>query len=132
MNVTADTNVLVRAVVLDDPTQANLAKQVLGEASIIAVPLSSLCELVWVLRETYKFTPEVILVALVELVAVGKVRVDQPAVEAGLLFLRAGGDFADGVIAHEGRKLGGSTFVSFDKRASRIVKAQGFETRTLG
>ncbi len=31
----------------------------------------------------------------------------------------AGGDFADGVIAYEGRWLGGETFVSFDRKAAR-------------
>jgi hypothetical protein len=30
------------------------------------------------------------------------VSMDRPAVEAGLAVLEAGGDFADGVIAHEG------------------------------
>lgn len=37
---------------------------------------------------------------------------DLPAVEAGLTPLRAGGDFADGVIAHQGEALGGTVFAS--------------------
>jgi len=40
--------------------------------------------------------------------------VNRPAAEAGLALLEAGGDFADGVIAHEGRWLGAEAFVSFD------------------
>ena len=131
MNITVDTNVLVRGIVLDDPAQARLGKQLLEEATLIAVPLSALCELVWVLREVYKFPPQLIVFALGELLAVNKLRVDQAAVEAGLRFLREGGDFADGVIAHEGRRLGGKIFVSFDKKASRLVRAQGFEARVL-
>ena len=37
----------------------------------------------------------------------------------------AGGDFADGVIAHEGEWLGAEVFVSFDRRAIRRLEAQG-------
>jgi predicted nucleic-acid-binding protein len=37
--------------------------------------------------------------------------------------LKAGGDFADGAIAWEGRWLGGETFVSFDKKA--VAKIAG-------
>ncbi len=39
--------------------------------------------------------------------------------------LDAGGDFADGVIAHEGQWLGAETFVSFDRKAVEMLKAQG-------
>jgi predicted nucleic-acid-binding protein len=53
------------------------------------------------------------------------VAANRPAVEAGLAMLKAGGDFADGVIAYEGRWLGGETFISFDKRAVALVTKQG-------
>ena len=43
----------------------------------------------------------------------------------------AGGDFADGVIAFEGRRLGGSIFTSFDRRAIELVAGSGGETRLL-
>ncbi|EGG79200.1 transposase subfamily [Gluconacetobacter sp. SXCC-1] len=56
---------------------------------------------------------------------------NRPAVEAGLALLEAGGDFADGVIAHEGVWLGGETFVSFDKKAVSLLKKQGEKTRLL-
>ena len=131
MNITADTDVLVRSVVLDDPGQARSARGVLERAAIIVLPLSCLCETVWVLRVVYKFTPELIAFALEQLLAAGNVRVDRPAVEAGLGLLRAGGDFADGAIAQEGRQLGGNTFVSFDKRSVRLLGAQGFDARLL-
>ncbi len=41
---------------------------------------------------------------------------NRPAVEAGLSVLGTGGDFADGVIAYEGRWLGAEELVSFDKK----------------
>ncbi len=47
MNITADTNVLARALVGDDPAQAAEATRVLREASTIAIPLPVLSELVW-------------------------------------------------------------------------------------
>jgi predicted nucleic-acid-binding protein len=50
---------------------------------------------------------------------------NRPAVEAGLAVLEAGGDFADGVIAFDGQWLGGETFVSFDKKAVKLLKERG-------
>jgi predicted nucleic-acid-binding protein len=51
-------------------------------------------------------------------------------VEAGLTMLEAGGDFADAVVAHEGKWMGGETFVSFDKKAVTLLAKQG-ETAQL-
>jgi predicted nucleic-acid-binding protein len=59
------------------------------------------------------------------------VELDRPAIEAGLEVLEAGGDFADGVIAYEGRWLGAEEFVSFDKKAVSLLKAQGKRARLL-
>jgi len=57
--------------------------------------------------------------------------VNRPAVEAGLSFLDAGGDFADGIIAFEGSWLGGEVFVSFDKKAVALLNEQGQSARLL-
>ena len=56
MKITADTNVLVRALVQDDPEQARAAAEVLEQAELVAVPVPVLCELVWVLRRVYQFS----------------------------------------------------------------------------
>jgi hypothetical protein len=53
------------------------------------------------------------------------------AAEAGLALLDAGGDFADGVTAHEGGWLGADTFVSFDRKAVTLMEAQGKSARLL-
>jgi predicted nucleic-acid-binding protein len=45
--------------------------------------------------------------------------------------LERGGDFADGVISHEGAWLGAETFVSFDKKAVKLVQAGGESARLL-
>jgi predicted nucleic-acid-binding protein len=48
--------------------------------------------------------------------------VEHAAVGAGLDVLDAGGDFADGVIAYQGNRLGGEIFMSFDKRAVKAIE----------
>lgn len=131
MNIIPDTNVLVRAVVRDDSEQTRKSDDLLRKAAIIAVPLSSLCELVWVLRGVYEFGSQAIAFALDRLLMASNVLMDRPAVEAGISFVKAGGDFADGIIAYEGSSLGGETFVSFDRKAVRLAKAQGYDARLL-
>ncbi|HLJ29088.1 MAG TPA: type II toxin-antitoxin system VapC family toxin [Candidatus Angelobacter sp.] len=131
MKITVDTNVLVRAVVRDDQKQARIASKILKEADLIAVPLPCLCELVWVLRRVYNFGQQDISAALETLLNASNVAVNRPAAEAGLAVLNQGGDFADGLIAYEGRWLGGEMFVSFDKRAVSLVAKQGQQAKLL-
>jgi predicted nucleic-acid-binding protein len=131
MRVIVDTNVLIRAVVQDDEKQARAAAKLLKSAEVIAVSLPCLCEFVWVLRRVYGFGQQDISSALDALLQAGNVVVDHPAADAGLAVLNAGGDFADGLIAHEGKWLGGETFVSFDKKAVSLIAAQGIHARLL-
>lgn len=131
MRITVDTNVLVRAVVRDDMKQATAATRLLKNAEIIAVALPCLCEFVWVLRRVYSLGQKDIHAALQALLNAGNVAVNRPAVDAGLAVLDAGGDFADGIIAFEGRWLGGESFVSFDKKAVALLETQGQAARVL-
>lgn len=121
MNITPDTNVLVRAIVEDDAAQGEFAQKALEAAELVAVTLPTLCEMAWVLARGYKIPAERIASTIRRLSGVENVAVDRAAVEAGLAMLDAGGDFADGVIAHEGRLLGGAIFFSFDKRAVELL-----------
>ena len=131
MKITADTNVLVRAMIGDDEQQSALAQAELAAAELVAIALPSLCELVWVLSQGYKVASDEIADAVRRLTNAANVVVNRPAVEAGLALLDAGGDFADGVIAYEGRWLGGETFVSFDKKAVKRLTAQNKAARLL-
>jgi predicted nucleic-acid-binding protein len=117
VKITVDTNVLLRAVVRDDKRQADLAANVLRNAELIAVAVPCLCEFVWVLRRVYGFAASEVAAAIRTLLATRNLETNRAAVEQGLAVLEAGGDFADGAIAYEGRWLGGETFVSFDRRA---------------
>jgi predicted nucleic-acid-binding protein len=131
MKITADTNILVRAITGDDKTQSGRAQAELTKAETIAVTLPTLCEPVRVLSKGYKILPADIAEALRRLIDSNSVVVNRPAVEASLNLLTAGGDFADGVIAYEGSWLGGEVFVSFDREAVKLLEAQGHAARLI-
>ena len=131
VKITADTNVLVRASVQDDPRQARLAAKLLQEATLVAVPIPVLCEFVWVLRRGYKRSVPEIAGAIHHLMNSVNVVMNRPAVEAGLAVLNAGGDFADGAIAYEGNWLGAEEFVSFDAKAVSVLQSQDNRARSL-
>jgi len=131
MKVTADTNVLIRAAVQDDLHQARRAAKILAEADLVAVPVPVLCEFVWVLRRGYRKSATDVSDAIRRLMRSPNVVMNRTAVEAGLSALDAGGDFADGAIAHEGEWLGAEEFVSFDSKAVSLLQAQGSHARLL-
>lgn len=131
MRITVDTNILVRITVLDDREQANLATELLRTAECIAIPLSTLCEFVWVTMGAYRRAAGEVIQAIIALVNSPGVVTDRPAVEAGLAMLAAGGDFADGAIAFDGRRLGGEVFTSFDRKAVELVAEQGGDAELL-
>ncbi|MDR1214136.1 MAG: type II toxin-antitoxin system VapC family toxin [Propionibacteriaceae bacterium] len=131
MKLTVDTNVLLRMIVADDPGQAALASALFAQADMIAVGLQTLTELVWVLRGSYGVKRDDIATAIRTIMDTEKVVLDRAAVDAGLACLEAGGDFADGIVAHEGAWLGGNTFVSFDKKAVKALADLGHQTRLL-
>lgn len=91
MKITADTNILVRAAVQDDPLQAMQAMQLLEGAQLVAIPLPVMCELVWVLARGYKKSASEIHAALLHLFNAHNVAMNRSAVEAGLVLLAAGG-----------------------------------------
>ena len=132
MKITADTNLLVRALIGDDERQSRLAQTELANAAVVALALPALCELVWVLAQGYKIPSAEIAASMRRLLNAANVKVNRPAAEAGLKMLDAGGDFADGVIAYEGRWLGADAFVSFDKKAVKLIQANSGAARLLG
>lgn len=129
MKITADANLLVRAVTGDDRRQSKVAQAELANADVVALALPALCEFVWVLSQGYGIPSAEIAETIRRLTNSANVVVNRPAAEAGLALLDAGGDFADGVIAHEGSWLGADIFVSFDRKAVRLMEAQGEPAR---
>jgi predicted nucleic-acid-binding protein len=131
VKLTADANVLVRVAVMDDPDQAAVAQSLLRDAETVALALPALCEFVWVLRRGYGRDAGAIAAALRRLIDVANVAVDRQAVLAGLGHLENGGDFADGIIAWEGRRAGGDVFATFDAKAAALVERNGGTARLL-
>jgi predicted nucleic-acid-binding protein len=131
VKITADTNVLVRAITGDDARQSKIAQAQLANADVVALAIPVLCELVWVLSQGYKHQAADISETIRRLLAGANVVVNRPAADAGLALLEAGGDFADGVIGYEGSWLGAETFVSFDKKAVKLMEAQGKAAQLL-
>jgi predicted nucleic-acid-binding protein len=81
--ITVDTNVLVRALVGDDPAQAEAASAALLHADQICVAMPSLCELVWVLKRVYDVPIPEIAGAIRALLNADTVALDRAAAEAG-------------------------------------------------
>ena len=132
MRIAPDTNLLVRALTRDDPRQAELAEAALASAEVVAFSPVALCELGWVLSRSYKVSAADIAEGIRRLTGGDNVAVDRRSLEAGLAFLDRGGDFADGVIAHQGYELGGEVFVSFDRKAVGVVEKVGKAALLLG
>jgi predicted nucleic-acid-binding protein len=116
-----DTNVLVRALVQDDPTQARRALACLQDQPVY-VPVTVILELEWVLRSRYGFSARTISdaidkIAILENTVVG----EQDAVVAAASKLRNGWNFADAL--HHALAAGCDEFATFDtnlaKRADR-------------
>lgn len=131
MRVTLDTNVLLRAAFKDDPHQGDVAEQIMATADRLAVTLPAVCEFVWVLRQGGKLSNEKVAATLRKLLASKRVLADRPAIEAGLAIMDAGGDFADGAMAYAGRHLGCEIFLTFDRKAARLIRQTGGEAQLL-
>lgn len=101
------------------------------QAEIVALALPMFCELVLVLSRGCKIPTPEIAETIRRLIDGMNVVVNRPAVKTGFAMLDSGGDFADGVIGHEGRWLGGDFFVSFDHKAAALIDAQKEAVRLL-
>ncbi len=131
MRATADTNLLLRATVGDDPAQTERAVAALEAADEVAISLVALCEFAWVLRGVYKYSKPQIAEAIRAVVYAENVHCLRHTVEVGLDALDAGYDFADAIIAYDGAWLGGEEFLSFDRAAVAHLGAQGHPARLI-
>lgn len=128
MKIAVDTNILLRALVDDDERQSPKAVALMRAAESIAITLPTFCELAWVLERTYRRSRSEIAEAIQKLIDSAVVVTDIEAVSVGIRTLLDGGDFADGVIAYEGGRLGAEQFATFDRKAAELISRQGFET----
>ncbi len=114
-----DTNILARALLNDDPMQSRRAQMLLDEATELSISTVVFAELVWVLR-TKKVPQQSIVIMLETLMTTGKVRTDIVRFQAGLAFMKRGGDFADGVALHDAARASALPVRTFDKDFARL------------
>jgi len=131
MKMIADTNVLMRAVLDDDVVQSRASRLALSSADQIVISRHVFCEMVWLLLQRYKMSKAEIVKVIHGYLETDNVITDTSAVQAGLEAMNGGADFADGVIAYEGRWLGGEIFVSFDKKSVAAIEKLGQKARLL-
>lgn len=125
MKITADTNILVRVLTEDDERQTSIAQRLLAEATAIVISVTTLCELFRVLRRGYGYSREDVVQAIRTLAGRSKVVLDTMAVRAGLAQADTGGDFADSIVAYQGRWPGAEVYASFDEKACKLLEKQG-------
>ena len=112
-----DTNVLVRALVQDDPTQARRAQAFLN-AQPVYIPVTVILELEWVLRSRYRYSPKAIAEAMEKLAILENAVVgEQAAVIIAARKMRQGWDFADAL--HHALAAGCDDFATFDTNLAR-------------
>ena len=125
-----DTNILVRYLTQDDPTQSPRAREIierrLTEENPGFISIVAMVETVWVLERAYGLTPHEI-VGAVERVLQTDVLVvenEQEVFTAMIAPKEGQGSFADAVIAALGARVGCSSTLTFDRKALRLP---GFE-----
>jgi predicted nucleic-acid-binding protein len=121
--IAVDTNVLVRLLTGDDPTQAAEARS-LFEAGPIWIAKTVLLETGWVLRSLYGFEDGAIREAFIGLLGLKNVYAEDGAAVAAALALTAHGiEFADAL--HLSSRPDNCKFVSFDQSFVRRATRAG-------
>lgn len=119
--IAADTNVLVRLLVGDDPAQAAKARALFDQAAVseqtIWVSDTVLVEMVWTLSRAYGRERADIAAALHVLASHVTVTLESPeAVSAAIeTFERGPADFADGLLCAKAALAGCSKVATFDR-----------------
>ena len=118
-----DTNLVVRLLTQDDRQQAAIARAVFASEEVW-IAKSVLLETAWVLDTVYGFDAKAICWALLLLLGLPNVRMeDEEAVGRAIDLIAKGLDFADAL--HLVSRPAGSSFVSFDKALVRRAQRAG-------
>jgi predicted nucleic-acid-binding protein len=125
-----DTNVLVRYVVQDDATQLAAAKRLIsrcvGQGLTLFVPVTVVLELEWVLRSSFGFAKDDVLLTLSSLFSAAELTFEtERALEVALqLFRKGSADFADCLHVALATQAGEQPLWTFDKGAAKVSGAQ--------
>ena len=121
--IAIDTNIFVRYLVQDDPSQGaiatNLLENMLTSENPGFVSLVAVLELDWVLRTQYKFSSLIAANAIAALMCSPSLIFESDAaVRAALGFKH--GDLADNILHEVGQANGCTKTVTFDKKFARL------------
>jgi predicted nucleic-acid-binding protein len=122
--IAADTNILVRYLTNDDPTQAKLALEILSKPEEIFIAKTVLLEMEWVLRSVYELKPPEIFKGLLQILGLPNVVPESPEqIALALEYYRQGMDFADALhlVAHSEIKQFYTFDQAFVKKAKHIL-----------
>jgi predicted nucleic-acid-binding protein len=112
-----DTNVLLRYIVRDEPTQAARAARELERGERFLVGSIVLCEIVWVLETGYGFSRRDIAVTLERILATAQFEIEAKDLALAALddFRRSTADFSDCLLGRRNRAAGAAETVTFDR-----------------
>jgi predicted nucleic-acid-binding protein len=121
--IAVDTNLLLRLLTKDDPSQAKRAAKVI-ESNNIFIPKTVILETEWVLRHAYGISKRAITSGFEKLMGLPNVRAeDQQTVFQAISWYRSGLDFADAL--HLASGIEADKFVTFDnafiKKARKLT-----------
>jgi predicted nucleic-acid-binding protein len=138
MKVVVDTNILARLLLepenATDEEQRAIAEKLFRQFNSIIIPTHVFCELSWILNSRNKFTKDEIYGAFQHFLKTAKIVFREDEVNAGMLMLEKGGDFADGINEYSGRMMahGESVFATFDKDAVKLLSERGIAAMIPG
>jgi predicted nucleic-acid-binding protein len=121
--IAADTNVIVRLLTADEPTQTAQARQLFATETIFLAK-TVLLEAEWVLRRLYRLDRPAVNRALDALLSLPNTRVeDEPLLRQALAWNRDGMDFADAL--HLASSHTAARFATFDLALIKTATATG-------
>ncbi len=125
-----DTNVIVRYLTGDDPTQARVARRIVDENSVRVLP-TVLLETEWVLRSVFGQSRAQIHAGLVAFIGLRTVSIEHPdRIAAALESFLSGLDFADAL--HVAYSADCEAFATFDRKLiAGARKAKAFKVKAL-
>lgn len=118
-----DTNVLLRFILNDDAKQhAKVKKYFISNELFLYLPIMTVCETIWVIKDKMKIPRQSVIQILTALVEQDNILTATEAFDYGMKFLKSGGDFADGVIAYQVSQYENVSLLTFDKKAQSIAR----------
>ena len=121
----ADTNVLVRLLVADQPAQLRAAQRCIGERGPFYVSQVALVETIWVLAYTYRLARRDLGAVVEQILAGADFVLERPAeVATALVSYRSSrADFADCVLLANAQAAGMLPLATFDRRLAKVTGA---------